>query len=102
MPLRRCMRSHTLREYRIWMAYLDEQWNQPNRTDHYLMQIARDVKRVLSRHPGKIQLDDSKLTFEQKADKPKQTKEQAAAVSKAAWMGRVGMVRVVEAANGSG
>ena len=29
----------SFREYQLWLEYLDEDWNHPSRTDHYLMAI---------------------------------------------------------------
>jgi hypothetical protein len=48
------------------MAWLDQQWNVPSRSDNYLMQIAQEVKRVLHRDPNKVTLDEFKLEFNSK------------------------------------
>lgn len=37
----------TLRQLEAWTEWLEEQWNEPSRTDHYLMQIACEVANVL-------------------------------------------------------
>lgn len=70
------------------VAWVVEQWNRPDRTDHYLMLIATSVQRVLAKHPNKIQLSHNKLTFGKQERKPA-SKEQAAAVAKAAWISRM-------------
>jgi hypothetical protein len=33
-------------EYRVRLAWLDEQWKHPDMTQHYLMQIAHEVNKV--------------------------------------------------------
>ena len=63
MSLSECMNSHTERQFRTWIEWLDSQWNEPSLTDHYLMQIATEVRRVLSKNPNDIKLDDFKIEF---------------------------------------
>lgn len=36
----------THRQHKAWQAWLLEEWNHPNRSDHYLAQIACEVRRV--------------------------------------------------------
>jgi hypothetical protein len=43
-PLEEFMAKFTHREYRTRLAWLRAQYNQPSRTDYYLMQIAGYVK----------------------------------------------------------
>lgn len=88
MPLRECMQKHTHREYLLWMAWLAKQHDTPDRSDYYLMQIAAEIRRVLSKQPNKIKLEHFKLST---AGKPapvqqRETVEQ----SKARWAGLVG------------
>lgn len=56
MSLRECMAAHTHREYLMWMAWRQLEWNRPSRTDHYLMQIALEVRRVLAKRPAMYKL----------------------------------------------
>ena len=63
----------THRQYEAWQIWLGEEWNRPSRTDVYLMQIALEVRRVLSSKPGEMKLQDMTIPF--KIVKPK-TKEQ--------------------------
>lgn len=57
------MENTTYRQYKLWHAYLEDEWNQPSRTDYYLMRIALEVARKLATHPERIQLKDFKLDF---------------------------------------
>ncbi len=61
----------THREYLTRLAWLDEQWNQPSRADHYLMQVAQEVRRVLHKNPGQVLLDHFRIPFVQKKPKKK-------------------------------
>lgn len=89
------MERWTHREYRTRLAWLDEQWNQPSRNDQYLMQIAMEVRRVLSKKPNAIELDHFKLEFGTTEVKPvlKLTRAQLAKQSIARWCGLVGLTR---------
>lgn len=79
----------THRQYLLWQIWLDLQWDRPTLSDYYLMQIAAEVKRVLSKSPNKIKLKDFLLKFGNQREKVQETPEQAAAKSKAAWVGWV-------------
>lgn len=68
---------------------MDDQWNLPNRTDHYLMLIASEVRKVLSKNPNNIKLADFKLKFISFLEKPEEiTQDSAAEWSKAKWLGK--------------
>ena len=53
----------TYRQYITWLLWEEEEWNQPSRSDHYLMQIACEVRRVLSGKPNLIQPHIFRLKF---------------------------------------
>ena len=59
------MRAWTHRQYLVTVAWLEEQWQHPDRSDHYLMQIACEVRRVLASQPGKIMPSDFQIKFEE-------------------------------------
>lgn len=40
IPLTEYLRTTTHRQHQLWLEWLEQQWNKPDRTDHYLMQIA--------------------------------------------------------------
>jgi hypothetical protein len=81
----------THRQFLAWMSWMEEQWDMPTRTDYYLMQIDNSVKRVLSKRPSAIKLEHSKLVFREKKKEVPLTKEQAASISKAKWVGMMTM-----------
>jgi len=86
------MKTHTHREYLLWTSWLDAEWEKPSRSDNYLMQIAMEVARVLSKKPKLFRLEQFKLTWQK--EKPKQsklTKKEAAKISKARWFGMTGI-----------
>jgi len=58
------MREHSYRDYLTWMAWLDEQWEMPSRTDHYLMQIAMEIRREFVKQPPR--LEQFKIPFTRK------------------------------------
>lgn len=80
MPLDECMKTHTQRQFRTWISWLDEQWDQPTLSDYYCMQIAAEVRRVLSNKPNSIKLEDFKMKF----SKPKLVSKATSAKDKAA------------------
>jgi hypothetical protein len=95
------MRETTYRQYLVWMAWLDDQWNHPSREDTYLMQIACEVRRVLSKNPNQVKVGDFKLEFT--SAKPAKTNTEGGSKgtqplsmedrvegSKALWMAAVG------------
>ena len=95
MPLRACMKEHTHREYKLWLAWLDRQWNRPSRSDNYLMQVAAEIRRVLNllcvygskKRPDAVTLEQVRLKFVQ----PKQEEPKIAqAGGKAGWFAAVG------------
>jgi hypothetical protein len=67
------------------MEWLDRQWNEPSRTDFYLMQIAHDVERA---NVGNGKVSDKRIKLIKKAEekevKPKNRKE-AGELARARW-----------------
>jgi len=55
--------THTEDEILAWFIWINQQYDVPNRSDYYLMQIAQQVARVLSKEPKRIKLSDFKLKF---------------------------------------
>ncbi len=98
MPLRACMQTHTHREYKTWLTWLDEQWNRPSRSDNYSMQVAIKLQELLNivrvygskKQPATVNPDDMKLEFVQ--PKPKTAQKitpEMLAMSKAGWFNAV-------------
>lgn len=87
----------THRQYRTWKAWQGERWNCPDRTDHYLMQIAAALGSLPFRVWGKsgplVGIHEYALTFAERGPAREMTREQAAAMSKAKWFAAVGYKR---------
>lgn len=62
---------------------------EPNRSDYYLMQIAMEVRRVLSRNPNRIKLKHFKLTTDNKGGKAQVDYKKLAPYSIASWRGAI-------------
>lgn len=80
------------------MVWLGGEWNEPSRTDHYLIQIASEIRRGNVKRPRSVKHEHLKIKFVEKGSKPTSpmTKELAAKLSKARWVARMGMpVQVV-------
>ncbi len=103
MPLRKCMQEHTHREFKLWIAYLDDEWYRPTRSDHFLMRIAQRVQQIPFQIWGK---DSNKITLEhqevfKKPGDPKEKPEEESAESvkertlwsKMRWFGIAGLTR---------
>lgn len=92
------MQRHTHREYKAWQVWLDNQWNDPNLTHYYLMQIAAEVRRVLSKKPRDILLSHFKLLFTREKPVTEEVKqEQKLFWSKSHWLGMLGLGKKLEA-----
>jgi hypothetical protein len=88
----------THREFITWQEWLQEEWNRPSRTDHYLMRIALEVASVLAKDPKSIKIGQFKLEFGKpdpenpdEPSAPKMTKERAANIAKLTWAKRLGI-----------
>ena len=79
------MGSITYREFRTWVAWKKDQWNNPDRTDYYLMQIAGYVKHVMSKKSWNIK--DLKIPIKH-GEPTQQEVEQKTARAKANWRAR--------------
>jgi hypothetical protein len=74
------------------MAWLDEQMNVPSLTDQYLMQIAAEVRRVLSKKPKKIKVEHFLLKFVKRGDRMR-AKERRIKESDMIWLAAMGIKR---------
>lgn len=61
----------THREFETREAWLEMQWNVPDRHDQYLMSIAAEVRRVLHKNPQSVKIDDFRLRFSKSESPPK-------------------------------
>lgn len=97
-PLHETIGQWSHREFETRYEWLKEQWNEPDRTDHYLMQIAqRVIQAAAGRHAGKVTRESQKLGFEfvrQAPTKPVTVKE-VSRRAKAQWKARLPGLKVV-------
>lgn len=92
MPVHECLRKTPYRHFLAWMYKLDVEWNQPSRSDHYLMQLDSNVRRANAKHPRSVKMADSKLEFQLRHERAKKlTREAAAKASKSRWCMAVGI-----------
>lgn len=66
-----------------------DQFNEPNRTDYYLMQIAAEIENLFSKKP--VSLDKKKIKFRSVKSIYAIPKEQRCAFAKARWFGMLGI-----------
>lgn len=88
----------THRQYLAWNAWLDDQWNKPDRSDNYLMALTAEVRRVLHRKPKSVKTEHFKLKFvENKRAIPTDPKAKArmAQASANRWIQAVGGIKEV-------
>lgn len=50
-------------QQKVWMVWLDLQWNRPNRSDYYAMQGAVSTSRQFAKHPERVTLDKMRIEF---------------------------------------
>jgi hypothetical protein len=55
----------THRQFLLMQQFQQESWNSPNRTDHYLMAIAREIQTCLTKS-NNTNLDNYRIKFELK------------------------------------
>lgn len=93
------MQQVSNREYETWMEWFAQQWNEPDRADHYAMQIAAEIRRVLHSKPATVRTDHFALKFvritpedvaRQSAERLR-AQEEAQSNSLRFWLGFVGL-----------
>lgn len=91
MPLRRCLAEHTYREMLLSELFEAYEFNEPDRHDHYLMQVAQYIRLTNSKKGTRVKLTDLKIerTFREEP----QSVEEAARIAKAAWAARLPGIR---------
>lgn len=82
----------THREFLTWECWLDMEWSRPSRSDYYTMQVATEVRRVLSKNPNAIQIKDFHLPFGEygKQQSKKASDAEIAQQAKASWAAILG------------
>lgn len=82
------MVTHTHRVHVTFLQWLEEQKNVPDRTDHYIMQVAAEVRRSNVEKPSDVKLEDMFIPFVARAE-PEQ--EEQARPHQHAWFAALGM-----------
>lgn len=82
------------RQLLVEEEWSNQQWNEIDKKEAYLMQIACEIKRSSVKNPNRVKLMDLRLEFKRGSSesangtaKPRWTKEQVTAMSKAKWLG---------------
>lgn len=88
MPVAECMRRVSHREFLGWVAWMNNQWNSPSRSDWYLMELMAVVRRLMHDNPASVQPRQFRLRFDDESaeSKPGHSVEQ----SKSTWMTATG------------
>lgn len=97
------MKTKTNREYRTWMRWLENEDNNPSRSDWYLMQVAAEIRRSNRKDPNSVAVRDLKLTLKREkvvapiptasptpAPDSSTVKATVTALAKSKWFGIVG------------
>lgn len=85
------MKTMPHRQFLMWQERIKRGWNQPDRHDHYLMQIAQEVRVIFSKER------DMRIVFKERpvqaeGDWAQPTPEQAA-LSEGSWMTAMGVTK---------
>ena len=87
MPVAECLERISHREYKLWLQLFEAEWNEPNRSDHYLMQIAQEVRRGNFKKAS-AKLSSYKIPFTKPTATHQSEREAYAKRAKALWMSR--------------
>lgn len=78
----------TWRQLETWRMWLKAQWNEPSRTDHYLMQLTAEIRRGNAKDPAKVQDEHFKIKFTEKMTEPQTSPlspEDRTKISRSVW-----------------
>lgn len=81
------------RQMRVAVAWLDLQWNQPSRSDGYVMRLTHEVRHLMAKKVPAFNSKDYTLHYDSGAKsegKCLPTKDSYTMASKSVWVGRVG------------
>ncbi len=93
MSLRQVQKETSSREFVLWMARLDEEWQENTKLDYYLAQIAAMIEAVNSKEPQNVTTQGRLLKFEERRpSKPlhkmtPEERQEAIDAQKAAFIG---------------
>lgn len=84
------MKKISERTFQTWKARFRREWNQPSRSDYYMMQVSADIHNLFK---GGTQLEDRKIpwnftiTVDQSAQAKELSEEELNAEHEALWRG---------------
>lgn len=105
MALGDYLKSHTHRQHLTWLAWLEMQWDLPDRHDNYLMRIGYEIRCAFAKSPSSVKMVDfylplckaRKKAMKRAKDKAKETttltKEAATQIAQAKWFALAGLPR---------
>lgn len=82
------MKRVSYREYLVWMERFQGEWNNPSRSDYYLMQIAATQIKMKGEKLDRLKIP---FKFEGRPSTSKMSVETATALAKARWHARLGV-----------
>ena len=85
------MKETSLNDYRTWMKWLDDEWDVPTLSDHYLMAISQAIWQVQSKDPKSVKLSAFRLSRD--GGDGEMTEDQVAAnlqITLSIWAGILG------------
>jgi hypothetical protein len=83
----------TERQFQAWQEWINEEWNTPDRSDHYQMQSAMESCRGRLKNPAQVKLEDFRLKFQFKKREmttylsPEDKARANSELSKGFWLG---------------
>lgn len=99
LPLDQCMKTHTERQLSAWLRWLDDEYENPSRTDWYLMRIAQRIQQFqqafgksaqpISMEDQKVKFESADLTQKESLQKDSSQNKDRQALSKSSWISAV-------------
>lgn len=91
LTLEECLSKVSYVEYRMWMVRRQQEFDEPSRTDYYLMNIAYEIRYVLRKRIPGSSLKDFLLRFSKKplAKQTPKDIETATALAKSRWRSKL-------------
>lgn len=86
----------TNRQHLVWLEWFKLQWNNPSKTDHYLMQITAEVARQWAKHPQNCKISNYIIPFGERRQPTATERKEEIASAKSRWLGFVGLNVQVE------
>lgn len=85
------LKTWTHRQFQVALEWIEREWNEPSRTDHYLMQLAAEIRRSNVKNPQSVKMDHFKIKFERKAKALPVNQGMTTKMTKARWKAAVGL-----------